>query len=150
MEAISWILRPFERLTAGELYIVLRLRSRVFVVEQNCLYLDMDDRDQAAFHLLGMRDDSLVAYARLFAPGAYYQESAIGRILTAPEARGTGIGRLLVNESLEIARRLYGDGPVRIGAQRHLERFYEGLGFRVAGEPYVEDGIPHVEMVCSR
>lgn len=149
MTTLSWILRPFDRLSGGEIYNVLRLRSRVFVVEQQCLYLDMDDRDQEAFHLLGMQDGSLVAYARLFAPGAYYREAAIGRIVTAPEVRGTGIGKLLVKESLEIARRLYGDGPVRIGAQRHLEHFYVGLGFQVAGEPYMEDGILHVEMVFS-
>ena len=149
MTALSWILRPFDRLSAAEIYNVLRLRSRVFVVEQQCLYLDMDNKDQEAFHLLGMQGDSLAAYARLFAPGTYYRESAIGRIVTAPEVRGTGIGKLLVKESLEIARRLYGDGPVRIGAQRHLERFYVGLGFQVAGEPYVEDGILHVEMVFS-
>ena len=150
MISLSWILRPFDRLSGGEIYNVLRLRSKVFVVEQQCLYLDMDDRDQEAFHLLGTQDGSLVAYARLVAPGAYYRESAIGRIVTAPEVRGMGIGKLLVKESLEIARRLYGDGTVRIGAQRHLEDFYAGFGFRADGEPFIEDGIPHVEMVLIR
>lgn len=147
MKAFSWILKPFDRLTPAELYAVLRLRSRVFVVEQQCVYLDTDNKDQEAFHLLGMQDGDLVAYARLFAPGIYYQEAAIGRIVTAPEVRGMGVGKSLVEKSLEIAQRLYGEVPVRIGAQRHLEAFYGEFGFRADGEPYLEDGIPHVGMV---
>lgn len=149
MKTLSWILKPFDRLTAAELYAVLRLRSRVFVVEQQCVYLDTDNKDQEAFHLQGMQDGNLVAYARLFAPGMYYQEAAIGRIVTAPDLRGMGVGKALVQKSLEIALRLYGEVPVRIGAQRHLEAFYREFGFRADGEPYLEDGIPHVEMVCS-
>lgn len=145
-EEIHWVLKPFDRLTPAELYELLRLRSRVFVVEQQCAYLDSDGRDPEAFHLLGYRDGTLAAYARLFAPGAYYAEAAIGRIVTAPEARGAGVGRTLVAKSLEIAARLYGDGPVRIGAQRYLEGFYASFGFKPAGAPYLEDGIPHIEM----
>lgn len=149
MKALSWILKPFDRLTAEELYGIIRLRSRVFVVEQQCVYLDTDNRDQEAFHLQGMQESFLVAYARLFAPGIYYQEAAIGRIVTAPEVRGMGVGKSLVQKSLEIALRLYGEAPVRIGAQRHLEAFYGEFGFRADGEPYLEDGIPHVEMVFT-
>lgn len=144
--AIRWLLRPFERLDSAELYALLRLRSAVFVVEQRCLYLDADDRDRQAFHLLGYEETSLVAYARLFAPGDCYAEAAVGRIVVAPERRGCGLGRALTAKALEIAARLYGDGPVRIGAQRHLEAFYGSMGFRIAGAPYLEDGIPHIEM----
>lgn len=147
MKELSWILKPFDRLTAFELYRLLRLRSRVFVIEQQCIYLDQDERDLGAFHLMGYREESLAAYARLFAPGDYFEEAAIGRIVIAPEFRGSGLGKVLVRKSLDIAGRLYGDAPVRIGAQRYLEQFYNDFGFRVVGETYLEDGIPHVEMV---
>jgi ElaA protein len=144
---IRWILKPFDRLTPQELYELLKLRSRVFVLEQECLYLDQDDKDQQAFHLLGMRGDDLVAYARLFEPGNYYAEAAIGRIVTAPEVRGKGLGKALLTKAMEIATRLYGEGAIRIGAQQYLRKFYEELGFRVDGDPYLEDGIPHIEMI---
>jgi ElaA protein len=144
---IRWILKPFDRLTPEELYALLKLRSRVFVLEQECLYLDQDDKDQQAFHLLGLQGAGLVAYARLFGPGDYYKEAAIGRIVTAPEIRGKGAGRALLSKALEIATRLYGEGAIRIGAQQYLKKFYEGLGFAVDGDPYLEDGIPHIEMV---
>lgn len=147
MEELSWTLKPFDRLSAEELYEALSLRARVFVVEQQCAYTDPDGKDQAAFHLLGSQRGKLVAYARLFAPGAYFREAAIGRIVTAPEVRGTGAGKALVTKALELTQRLYGEGAVRIGAQRYLEKFYEGFGFRAEGEGYLEDGIPHVEMV---
>lgn len=147
LSAIQWILKPFERLTPEELYAVLRLRSRVFVLEQQCLYLDADDKDQQAFHLLGMQGNDLVACVRLFGPGDYYREAAIGRIVTAPEVRGKGLGTALLSKALEIVARLYGQGPVRIGAQQYLKAFYEGLGFVIDSDPYEEDGIPHVEMI---
>lgn len=89
----------------------------------------------------------LVAYARFFPPGKYFEEASIGRIVTAPEVRGRGAGKALMAKSREITRRMYGEVPVRIGAQRYLERFYQGFGFRIVGTPYVEDGIPHVHML---
>jgi ElaA protein len=148
-EDILWKLKPFERLTAEELYQVMRLRSEVFVVEQQCVYLDADNKDQGAFHLLGYKGRTLIAYARLFAPGAYFEEAAIGRIVTAPEVRRNGVGKALMEESLELVRRMYGAGPVRIGAQKYLVAFYGLFGFQVSGEEYLEDGIPHVEMVLG-
>lgn len=120
----------------------------MFVVEQNCVFLDMDDKDQRALHLLG-REGALgrvVAYARLFAPGDSYAEAAIGRVVTHPDVRRSGAGKALMTEAIAECRARFG-GPIRIGAQRYLERFYGSLGFVPAGEPYVEDGIPHIEML---
>lgn len=146
-EEVRWSLKPFERLTAKELYQVLLLRSKVFVVEQKCVYLDMDNKDQKALHLMGWYNNLLVAYARLFAPGDYFRESAIGRIISAPEVRGQGIGKLLMQECIEIAHRTYGDTSIRIAAQYYLEGFYRSFGFQGEGEQFLEDGIPHIEMV---
>jgi ElaA protein len=142
----KWILKAFESLTVHELYDVLALRQRVFVVEQKCAYLDCDGLDRAALHLCG-RDSTgaLVAYARLIPPGVVYPEGAIGRVVTDPAARGAGRGRELIREAIALMRTTCG-GAIRIGAQAHLQRFYAELGFVLAGEPYDEDGIPHVPM----
>ncbi len=148
-EEINWGLKPFERLTAKELYQVLLLRSKVFVVEQKCIYLDMDNKDQKAFHLMGWYHNLLVAYSRLFAPGDYFREAAMGRIISAPEVRGQGIGKLLMRESIEIAHRMYGEGAIRIAAQCYLEEFYHSFGFQREGGRFLEDGIPHIEMVLK-
>ena len=127
------------------------LRQQVFVVEQNCPYVDCDGSDGAAAHLLGWEDDGpLVAYARLFGPGVKYEERCIGRVVTAKEVRRRGTGKELMRRALVETQRLYGAGPVRISAQRYLERFYTDLGFRTVSEPYLEDGIPHVEMLHDR
>jgi ElaA protein len=142
---------PFAELDAAALYAVLRLRSAVFVVEQACVFLEMDDRDAEALHLLGdvaaeAGGRRLVAYARLYAPGAYYAEAAIGRVVTAPDVRGTGAGRTLMRRAIAECAARWPASPIRIGAQRYLERFYGSLGFVVDGAPYLEDGIPHIEM----
>ena len=144
---ITWESKPFSALSIDELYELLALRARVFVVEQTCAYVDPDGKDKVAHHLLG-RDGSgaLVAYARLFDKGVYYTESAIGRVVTCPSIRRTGLGAVLVGEAVARTKRLFGL-PIRIGAQRYLERFYARIGFEAEGEPYEEDGIPHVEMV---
>ena len=143
---------PFGELDAAALYALLRLRSAVFVVEQQCVFLDMDDRDAAALHLLGdLASDGgatrLVAAARLFAPGLCYPEASIGRVVTAPDARGTGLGRALMQRAIGECAARWPSAPIRIGAQRYLERFYSELGFVIDGAPYLEDGIPHIEMV---
>lgn len=143
---------PFDALSPAALYAALRLRSEVFVVEQQCVFLDLDGRDAVALHLLGERagDDGrpdLVAYARLFAPGDCYAESAIGRVVSSPRARGEGLGRTLMQRAIAECEARWPGHPIRLGAQRYLERFYASLGFVVAGTPYDEDGIPHVEMV---
>lgn len=148
--ALAWRVVPFTGLDAASLYAVLRLRSAVFVVEQACVFHDMDGRDDVALHLLGERvagdPGTLVAYARLFAPGDHYAEAAIGRVVTAPAARGSGAGRALMRRAIAECEARWPGAAIRLGAQRYLERFYASLGFTVAGAPYDEDGIPHVEM----
>jgi ElaA protein len=147
---LRWQWSEFGALSPGDVYEMLALRERVFIVEQNCAYQDADGRDSSARHLLGWDDSGstpvLVAYARVFAPGVRYKEASIGRIVTAPEVRRRRMGRLLVEEAL---RRCGGEfsGSVRIAAQRRLEKFYEGFGFVVDGEPYLEDGIEHIDMI---
>lgn len=146
---VEWTLKPFERLTSDELYQLLRLRSRVFVMEQQCLYLDEDNKDQQAFHLMGMQGGLLAACSRLFKPGDYFEEAAIGRIVSAPEVRGQGIGKMLMKESIEIAHRLYGSVPIRIAAQYYLKAFYESFGFQQVSDIFPEDGIDHIEMLLT-
>ena len=143
----SWTCKTFTELTPDELYAILRLRSEVFVVEQNCVFLDMDNKDQKCHHLMGWRDDTLVGYSRLLGSGISYVESSIGRIVTSPTARGLGVGRDLLDKSIETLYRLYGKQPIRIGAQCYLTKFYESFGFVQKGEIYLEDGIEHIEML---
>lgn len=149
---IEWQWSRFGELSGRDVYGILALRQRVFVVEQNCVYQDADGRDPDAWHLLGRGEaaspqQSLAGYARVFEAGVRYAELSIGRIVTAPEVRGTGIGRLLVAEAMRRCAEQWPGQPIRIAAQRRLETFYLGFGFTVAGEPYLEDGIEHIDMV---
>jgi ElaA protein len=145
---INWVFKKFHELSAIELYEILKLRSRVFVVEQQCIFLDMDDIDQKGHHLSGYVAGHLVAYTRILGSGVSYPEyPSIGRVVTAPEARGKGYGIKLMNESLSRLEQLYGKGPVKIGAQLYLKKFYESLGFTQAGDMYLEDGIEHIPML---
>ncbi len=141
--------KSFAQLTNEELYAILRLRSEVFVVEQNCVYLDLDDCDQKSEHLLGFIGTELAACTRIFAPGNYFDGYAsIGRIATSPKFRSLGYGKRIVTESLMKISELYGlDCPVKIGAQAYLTKFYKSLGFTSTQEEYIEDGIPHVYMI---
>lgn len=150
MQPLRWQCAPFEQLALRELYALLALRAEVFVVEQTCAYQDVDGRDPEAWHLLGWGpapEGPLLAYARLFAPGARAAEASVGRIVTAPAVRGRGLGRALVARALEECAARFGPAPIRISAQAHLQRFYEEQGFAREGALYEEDGIPHVEMV---
>lgn len=146
---INWQLRRFDEMTVHELYQLLRLRSEVFVVEQNCVFLDMDNKDQGCRHLLGWQGDLLAASTRLVPPGYIYDEISIGRVVNSPSLRGQGIGRLLMEESIKTCFELFGRKTIRIGAQLYLEKFYRSLGFRTVGEVYLEDGIKHVEMLLE-
>lgn len=141
----DWL--PFDRLSGREVHDVLQLRERVFVVEQKCPYLDADGIDPQCWHGLGVDDGVLVATARLVPPGLKYLEPAIGRVVSAPEVRRTGAGRALMISAIAQTKRLFPGQDIRLGAQRYLERFYGSLGFSPQGEPYDEDGIPHIEMV---
>lgn len=147
MNGIEWRFMAFDELTAAQLYAVLRLRSEVFVVEQACLFQDMDGADPQAMHLLGSAQGALVAYARCFAAGAKFAEASIGRIVTAPSVRGSGAGHALVEQAIACLSRQWGAQAIRIGAQARLERFYGLHGFERTGRHYLEDGIDHLEML---
>ncbi len=139
---VQWRDRAFAELTAAELHDIYALRVRVFVVEQACAYQEVDGLDPVSRHLWAETDGRIAAYLRIIPAGARYAEVCIGRVATAPEARGTGLGRELVRRGL--AR--IGDAPVRIGAQAYLERFWTDFGFVRVSDVYDDDGIPHVEM----
>ena len=143
---MRWTWSSLDALSARELHAALALRQRVFVVEQDCVYPDADALDLTSHHLLGTRDDALVAYLRATPRGEGPDAVALSRIVVAPEARGDGLGRALVAEGLDRARATWGALPVTLEAQSHLAAFYGSLGFAVSGEPYVETGIPHVPM----
>lgn len=147
--ALQWRCLPWSGLDRDELYDLLQLRSAVFVVEQHCPYLDLDGKDRAdgAWHLLGRgADGALLAYLRLLPPGLSYDDPSFGRVVTAPAARGGGLGDALVEEALRHAARLWPGRALTIGAQAHLARFYGKHGFSAFGAPYDEDGIPHLHM----
>jgi ElaA protein len=146
---LSHTLKLFEELTTAELYAILRLRSEVFVVEQNCPYLDLDNKDQKCHHLMLYDEDRLAAYCRLLPAGISYSEISIGRVISAPSHRGTGVGKKVMQLGIGYCEELFGTGPIRIGAQVYAKPFYEALGFVEEGEEYLEDDIPHVEMVRS-
>jgi ElaA protein len=146
MEYIK-ICKPFQELSVFELYDILRLRSEVFVVEQNCVFLEPDNKDQKCYHVMLYAGDELVAYSRLVPAGISYDEISIGRIITGPSVRGTGAGKILVQASIDECELVFGKQAIRIGAQAYAIKFYERLGFIVDGEHYDEDGIDHVEMI---
>lgn len=149
----QWRWAKFSELSGSDVYEILALRSRVFVVEQDCVFQDADGRDPYAWHLVGWSgegpDQKLIAYARVFEAGVRYAEASIGRIVSAPEVRGTGIGRMIVEESMRFCAERWPSQPVRIGAQRRLEGFYAGFGFVADGEPYIEDDIEHIDMLLT-
>jgi ElaA protein len=146
-DMINWVCKPFGKLTTEELYIILRLRSEVFVVEQNCVFLDMDNKDFFCDHLMGWKENMLLGYSRIVPPGISYEESSIGRIVSSPAGRGTGVGRDLLQQSIQTLYRIHGKRDIRIGAQYYLKEFYESFGFVQTGEIYPEDGINHIEML---
>jgi ElaA protein len=146
-QATVWRLMSFEDLRVGELYELLRLRSEVFVVEQQCIFLDIDGDDREANHLLGVQGGELKAYARCFGPGVKSTEASIGRVSTHPSARGIGLGHALMGQAVAAVNQVWGPQAIRIGAQAHLASFYAKHGFVDMGQPYIEDDIPHLEMI---
>lgn len=158
---LAWKLSPFAALSTGELYGILVLRQEVFVVEQKCPYADADGLDPAATHLFcvdgaadaGAGVPRVVACARLFAPGVRGADAVIGRVVTAAAVRRTGLGRALMARAIDALGHAHGPTPIRLGAQKYLERFYGSFGFVRDGDDYIEDGIPHLPMrrlPCSR
>jgi ElaA protein len=150
MTGLTWKYKSFNELSPQELYSILKLRSEVFVVEQNCVYLDTDDKDQESFHLCGWNENDLVAYARILPPGQAFKEASIGRVATNSLYRKTGSGRVLMNHAIEKTLEQFAVSEIKIGAQLYLLTFYTSLGFKRSGPEYLEDGIPHVEMTLLK
>jgi len=146
---IIWKCKHFKDLSAYELYDILRLRNEVFVVEQNCVFQDADNKDQHCYHLCGLKNDQLIAYVRLVPPGISYDEPSIGRVVTSPSERRTGAGRLLMQKAIEECFKIFEKQNIKIGAQLYLKEFYESLRFRQVSGVYLEDNIPHVEMLYN-
>ena len=144
--AQRWLNTPFAALDAAQLYDLLQLRQDIFVVEQNCAYADLDGLDQQGWHMRCLQGDLVLAYQRCLPPGVSYPESSLGRIVVSPQARGTGLGRDLVQRGIDFNRRQWPQSDIYIGAQAYLQAFYGSLGFVSEGEPYLEDGILHVHM----
>jgi ElaA protein len=151
--ALRWQWSRLPGLAACELYAILAARQQVFTVEQHCAFQDADGHDLAAWHLAGWTADgdapALAAYLRVIDPGAKYDVPSIGRVLTVPPWRRIGLGRVVMKEGIERCRAQWPGLPIRLAAQKRLEAFYASLGFRAASEDYVEDGIPHVDMLLA-
>ena len=146
---ITWYHKHFKALNTTELYQILQLRNEVFIVEQNCAFQDLDDKDFKCYHLLGFDTDSqkVLAYTRLVPAGISYEQPSIGRVVTSPSARNEGIGRDLMHKSIELLKELYGGDSIKIGAQLYLKKFYESFDFQQVEEIYLEDGIEHILMI---
>ncbi len=142
----NWKIKPFQALSLSELYSILQLRSEVFVVEQNCIYQDIDGKDEKALHVLGECDGKIVAYARLFKPNDYFEKSSIGRVIVDKDFRDKKLGHFLMREAIEAIRNHFGETQITISAQLYLKKFYESHGFIQTSEMYLEDDIPHIEM----
>lgn len=147
MSNIIWKIKTFEEFTVPELYQVLKARVDVFVVEQNCPYPDLDDYDQKAIHIWAEENGKVLAYCRVFDKGIKYHETSIGRVLTTENARGKSLGKLLIQYAVETIENRFHTSEIRISAQDYLLKFYAGFGFEDTGKKYIEDDIPHTEML---
>ena len=139
--------KKFNELSLQELYGVLRLRSEIFVIEQNCIYEDMDGKDQKALHVIGKENNTIIAYSRIFRHGDYFEEASIGRVAVKKEYRKAGYGKAIMHAAIEAVEKIFNEPVVRVSAQLYLERFYHDLGFEQMGDGYLEDGIPHIGMI---
>ncbi|MBW7675278.1 GNAT family N-acetyltransferase [Chryseobacterium chendengshani] len=147
MSNLIWKIKSFEEITTSELYAIIKARVDVFVVEQNCPYHDLDGYDQQAIHIWAEEDNNVLAYCRIFNKGIKYTETSIGRVLTTEKARGKSLGKQLIQYAVETIENRFHTSEVRISAQDYLLRFYSGFGFKDTGKKYLEDNIPHTEMV---
>lgn len=141
--------KRFDELSITELYQLLKLRCDIFVVEQECPYPDIDDKDQKALHVLGTNNGVLVAYTRMFDAGDYFEQPSIGRVAVHQEHRKFGYGHQIIDASIEVVYNRFGEQPIKISAQTYLQKFYESHGFEKTSEEYLEDDIPHIDMVKS-
>lgn len=143
-----FILKHFNDLTAKQLYDILQLREAVFQLEQNCLYKDIDDKDKECYHLMHYQNNELISYARLVPKGISYTDyNSIGRVVSQPNKRKNGYGKLLMIEAMNAMQTIFPDEPIKISAQLYLKKFYESFGFLAIGESYLEDDIPHIAMI---
>lgn len=143
---IQWTIKSFENLSVNELYDILKLRSEIFVVEQNCVYLDLDGKDKQALHLFGEFEGKIVGYSRLFKPGITFDNASIGRVVVDANYRDRKWGHDLMREAIAGIKHHFGESQITIGAQLYLKKFYESHGFVQTSEMYLEDDIPHIEM----
>ena len=143
---LIWKVSKFSELTLEELYTILHLRCKVFVIEQDAPYLDMDYKDQIALHIHGYLDNKLIAYCRLFSAGGYFDEASIGRVIVDQEYRKYGYGHALMEKALEIQKNILGETKITLSAQLYLQKFYESHGFNRTSDVYLEDGLPHIQM----
>lgn len=146
----KWVLRTYEELDKDDLYEILKLRQIVFAVEQNCVYLDIDDIDKKSHHLYTCDDSGVIAYLRIIEPGVKSDNVHIGRFITAGRVRGRGFGIEILKYAIKIIERLYSETTIVISAQRYLDKYYDLLGFKAVGEEYLEDGIPHVKRIYKK
>ena len=147
---LNWTLKKFDDLSPAELYAILRLRNAVFIVEQNCIYQDADDKDQYCWHCCGWADNELIAYTRIIPPGISYEEASIGRVVSSPAHRKFGMGKELMKVSIEKTCDLFNTDTIKISAQVYLTKFYTALGFVRCSDEYPEDGIPHILMILCK
>ena len=147
---IHWVCLPFAELSVYQLFDLLKLRQDVFILEQTCLYPDIDAKDKVSHHLLGCQGDKLVAVLRILPPGVSFEEPSIGRVAVAESARKTGTGRKLMQQGIQKLQELYPGQAIRIGAQHYLKNFYASFGFEPLGDIYDEDGIDHIDMVLTQ
>ena len=147
MTELIWKIKSFEELSTTELYQILKARCDVFIVEQNCPYPDLDEYDQKALHLWAEKEGRVLAYCRIFIKGIKYAETSIGRVLTSEKGRGKSLGKQLLSYAVESIENRFHTSEIRISAQDYLIRFYSGFGFQDTGKKYLEDNIPHTEML---
>ena len=140
------IIKTFSEISTQELYKILRLRSEVFVVEQDCVYQDMDNKDEKAIHLLYKQEEEIIGYTRIFKSGDYYENPSIGRVVVVNNKRGNELGKKIMLESINFIKENFVGKKIELSAQKYLDKFYKDLGFDVEGEEYLEDGIPHQRM----
>ena len=140
-------IKTYNQLSLDDLYYILQLRSEVFVVEQDCVYQDVDGKDQKALHVIGKKDNTIIAYTRIFKAGDYFKEASIGRVVVSKKERHQQYGELLMKASIQATEDNFGTIEIKLSAKKYLENFYNNLGFTTTGEPYLEDGIPHIAMV---
>ena len=139
----------YNELTTNRLYSILKLRAEVFVVEQNCAYQDLDNKDNKALHLIGEINNEIIAYTRIFKKGDYFTNSSIGRVLVKKEFRKKELGKVIMEKSIEIIKKNTKEEKIEISAQKYLTKFYKDLGFKKTGKEYLEDNIPHIKMMLK-